>query len=163
MVRSTLRIVVAVAVILAILWVGLTYQPVRHIIYNNSGVTLQAQQEHFGQIIPAGAEADINWPFDTPLSVSFRAKGIPVSVRVRFGGNGVMQIWAPWMKEPALEFVLPEDWATKRMFWREYKYQFGPDGTIRLLAPSQTPPITDFASQPKGFPIFPTESERSGT
>src|SRR4051812_44038755 len=108
MARSVFRIIAALILILCVLWFVLTYQPVRHVMYNNSGVVLQVQQEHFGRIIPAGGEADLNWPFDTPLMASFWAKGIPASIRVRFGENGELRIYSRQHNKP-LDISLPED------------------------------------------------------
>jgi hypothetical protein len=157
-VRSTLRILGLLLAPGALLLVGFAYQPYRHILYNNMGITVMAMQQHFGRSISSGGHADINPYLDAPLRIHFIADKIRVSSSVRFDGNGTLSLRYRLSEKDPIDISPPQSWASSELAWRTFRYQIEPDGSVYLIHPSQTPPVNQFHSQPEGFPIRPNLS-----
>jgi len=156
---SALRIVGAVVALLLVAFVALTYQPVRHVLYNNTTDVIQTQQEHYGHIISPGHAADINGLFETPLSNRIVIGDKWMEPSISFTGGGAIRLRRPSNDDVTVN--PPNAWARDRIVWREFRYQLNSDGSIVLLDSLSDFPALSVGPQPDGFPIHlaaPTSS-----
>lgn len=146
-----LRITGALIALLLIIFVALTYQPIRHVMYNNTNEIVRMQQQHYGRIIAQGDTAYINGLFETPLSNRIVVGKEWLNPKISFGADGEIQIRTSSTIIKTIR--LPKSWSRDRIVWLEYSYQLNADGSIILLDSSSKPPVTNIGTQPAGFPI----------
>lgn len=148
---SVLKITGLLVALLLIAFLVVTYQPVRHVMYNNTKETVRVYQQHYGRTIAQSEASYINGFFETPLSNRIVFGDNRLSPRISFGANGEIKVYAS--TSAARTIQLPPAWGKSRIAWLEYRYQLNADGSIVLLDASSEPPTLNIDSQPDGFPI----------
>lgn len=136
-----ITVLAAVAIVYGVNW----YQPVRHVIYNDTARDVLLMEEHTSLTVPAGQEKDAGGP----RWVRFLSGTEPMIGKIEFKGDGAVKYYFPYFSYGA-EVRPPESWSHDRYLWREFHYRYDTTGALSLIPPPQ---ITAGAAQPAGFPI----------
>lgn len=148
--KCGLMVLLVTAAILSAVTAFFAYQPVRHVLYNNTTKVVQTWQAHYGRTIDSGREADMNGFFETPLMNFIVIGSNYFDPKIRFGANGEVATY--FRGQETQSFKPSPEWAAKRLAWKEYRYQLDEDGKIYLIKPGMDKANRN--EQPMHFPII---------
>jgi hypothetical protein len=157
--KRGLVVLLVTAAILFAVTVFFGYQPVRHVLYNNTNKVVQTWQAHYGRTIGSGREADINGFFETPLMNFIVIGSSYFDPKIRFGADG--EIATYFRGQERQSFKPPPEWAAKRLAWKEFRYQLDEDNKIYLVKPGMDK--ANKSEQPLHFPIILHDRDRSNS